>query len=124
MARGHAQRAHGGSEMSRHLEVLDLRTLQGTYYFMAIDLLGGVFSILSLAFKPKLDVIATVAYSAVVVSLLCFFESFSFSVCVRKEGRNESSQKGEIGLGRDRHPTSDHHQPARKTEAEAGGGEG
>lgn len=37
---------------------------------MAVDLLGGVFSDLSLAFKPKFDVIAGVAYSAVVVGVL------------------------------------------------------
>lgn len=36
--------------------------------FMTIDLLGGVFSDLSLAFKTKFDVIAGVTYSLVVVS--------------------------------------------------------
>lgn len=36
--------------------------------FMAIDLLGGVFSDLSLVFKPKFDPFAGVAYSCVVVS--------------------------------------------------------
>ncbi|KAI9453020.1 PQ loop repeat-domain-containing protein [Lactarius psammicola] len=35
--------------------------------FMAVDLLGGVFSILSLAFKSHFDVTAAVAYSLVVV---------------------------------------------------------
>jgi hypothetical protein len=34
---------------------------------MAIDCLGGVFSILSLIFKRRVDVIAAVAYSLVVV---------------------------------------------------------
>ena len=37
---------------------------------MAVDLMGGVFSLLSLAFKEHFDVIAAVAYGAVVVSLL------------------------------------------------------
>ncbi|KAI0251721.1 PQ loop repeat-domain-containing protein [Lactifluus subvellereus] len=37
--------------------------------FMAIDLLGGVFSILSLVFKHRVDAIAAVAYSLVVVRL-------------------------------------------------------
>ena len=37
---------------------------------MAIDLLGGVFSDLSLVFKPKFDVIAGVAYSLVVVRVV------------------------------------------------------
>jgi hypothetical protein len=36
---------------------------------MAVDLLGGVFSILSLIFKNKVDVPAAVAYSLVVVRL-------------------------------------------------------
>ncbi len=38
--------------------------------FMAVDLLGGVFSILSLAFKSHFDVTAAVAYSLVVVRLV------------------------------------------------------
>lgn len=37
--------------------------------FMAVDLLGGIFSILSLIFKNKVDVPAAVAYSLVVVRL-------------------------------------------------------
>ena len=37
--------------------------------FMAIDLMGGVFSDLSLVFKSKFDVIAGIAYSLVVVCL-------------------------------------------------------
>lgn len=40
---------------------------------MTIDLLGGVFSDLSLVFKPKFDVIAGVAYSLVVVRVLLLF---------------------------------------------------
>ena len=35
--------------------------------FMAVDLLGGIFSILSLIFRDKLDALAAVAYSLVVV---------------------------------------------------------
>jgi hypothetical protein len=35
--------------------------------FMTIDLLGGVFSVLSLVFKEHFDVLGGVAYSAVVV---------------------------------------------------------
>ena len=35
---------------------------------MAVDLLGGVFSILSLVFKSHFDVTAAVAYTLVVVS--------------------------------------------------------
>ena len=36
--------------------------------FVTVDLLGGVFSDLSLIFRPKFDVLAGVAYSLVVVS--------------------------------------------------------
>ena len=36
--------------------------------FMVIDFLGGVFSDLSLAFKPKFDVFGAIAYSLVIVS--------------------------------------------------------
>ena len=36
--------------------------------FMTIDMLGGVFSVLSLAFKEEFEVLGGVAYSAVVVS--------------------------------------------------------
>lgn len=45
--------------------------------FMAIDLMGGVFSDLSLAFKPQFDVIAGVAYSLVVVRV----STSSISAC-------------------------------------------
>lgn len=37
--------------------------------FMAIDLLGGIFSDLSLVFKKDPDVIAIVTYSLVVVNI-------------------------------------------------------
>ncbi len=53
---------------------------------MAVDLLGGVFSDLSLVFKPKFDVIAGVAYSAVVVGLINipFGFKLSFSLNLRR----------------------------------------
>ena len=50
-------------EIYQHREVVGISVL-----FMAIDLLGGVFSDLSLAFKEHFDVIAGVTYSLVVVS--------------------------------------------------------
>jgi hypothetical protein len=37
--------------------------------FMIVDLLGGVFSDLSLAFKEDFDIIASIAYTLVVVSV-------------------------------------------------------
>ncbi|GJE88352.1 PQ-loop repeat-containing protein [Phanerochaete sordida] len=49
-------------EIYRYREVIGI-----SIPFMMIDLLGGVFSALSLVFKPKFDVIAGVAYSLVVV---------------------------------------------------------
>lgn len=50
-------------EIYKHKEVIGI-----SIPFMAIDLLGGVFSDLSLVFKEHFDVIAGVAYSLVVVS--------------------------------------------------------
>ena len=38
---------------------------------MAVDLLGGVFSILSLVFKSHFDATAAVAYALVAVSFSC-----------------------------------------------------
>jgi len=49
-------------EIHKHRAVLGISLL-----FMAIDLLGGVFSIFSLVFKHQVNVLAAVAYSRVVV---------------------------------------------------------
>ncbi|KAI0705221.1 PQ loop repeat-domain-containing protein [Cytidiella melzeri] len=49
-------------EIYKHHEVIGI-----SLPFMAIDLLGGLFSVLSLVFKPTFDIIAGVAYSCVVV---------------------------------------------------------
>ncbi|KAI0083937.1 PQ loop repeat-domain-containing protein [Irpex rosettiformis] len=49
-------------EIYNHREVIGI-----SIPFMIIDLLGGVFSVLSLAFKSNFDIIAGVAYSLVVV---------------------------------------------------------
>ncbi|GJJ09066.1 hypothetical protein Clacol_003288 [Clathrus columnatus] len=38
-----------------------------SYPFIIIDTLGAVFSLLSLVFKPKLDIIASITYSVVIV---------------------------------------------------------
>ena len=48
-------------EIYKHREVIGISIL-----FMIIDLLGGLFSDLSLVFRPNFDVIAGVAYSLVV----------------------------------------------------------
>lgn len=50
-------------EIWKHGEVIGISIL-----FMLVDLMGGVFSDLSLVFKKKLDIIAAVTYSIVVVS--------------------------------------------------------
>ncbi|THH18043.1 hypothetical protein EW146_g2866 [Bondarzewia mesenterica] len=51
-----------------YLEIHKHRAVIGiSITFMSIDLLGGIFSDLSLVFKPKFDVIAGVAYSLVIV---------------------------------------------------------
>ena len=49
-------------EIHKHRAVIGISVT-----FMFVDLLGGVFSDLSLAFKPKFDVIASVTYSVVIV---------------------------------------------------------
>ncbi|KZT25253.1 hypothetical protein NEOLEDRAFT_1021542, partial [Neolentinus lepideus HHB14362 ss-1] len=49
-------------EIYKHREVIGISVL-----FMLVDLMGGVFSDLSLAFKPKFDAVAGVTYSLVVL---------------------------------------------------------
>lgn len=49
-------------EIHKHRAVIGISVT-----FMFVDLLGGVFSDLSLAFKPKFDVIASVTYSVVIL---------------------------------------------------------
>lgn len=60
-------------EIYKHREVVGISIL-----FIIVDLLGGVFNDLSLAFKSEFDVIAGVTYSLVVVSV-----SFEYSVLLR-----------------------------------------
>ena len=56
------------AERPQFYEIYKQRAVLGiSLLFMAIDLLGGVFSILSLVFKRQVDVLAAVAYSHVVV---------------------------------------------------------
>lgn len=57
-------------EIYKYREVIGISVL-----FMIVDLLGGVFSLLSLVFKDDFDVIAAVAYSAVVVSTFTTLDS-------------------------------------------------
>ena len=59
-------------EIYKHKEVIGISIL-----FMLVDMMGGVFSDLSLAFKAQFDVVAGITYSLVVVrctshySLIC-----------------------------------------------------
>jgi hypothetical protein len=46
--------------------------------FMAVDISGGVFSILSLAFKEKFDVFASSTYAVVIASHLFFLPHKSY----------------------------------------------
>jgi hypothetical protein len=56
------------AERPQFYEIYKQRAVLGiSLLFMAIDLLGGTSSIVSLAFKRQLDVLAAVAYSPVVV---------------------------------------------------------
>ena len=51
--------------------------------FMAVDISGGVFSLLSLAFKEKFDVFASIAYIVVIASYPFFIpreNSRSYSI--------------------------------------------
>lgn len=41
--------------------------------FMTIDMFGGVFSLLSLTFRPEFDIIASVCYSVITVRCLIYF---------------------------------------------------
>lgn len=73
--------------------------------FMAVDLLGGVFSILSLIFKNKVDVPAAVAYSLVVVMdglvlvLAIILNPRSKRVAQRGEQKSRASACGGDGDG-------------------------
>ena len=51
-------------EIYKHKEVIGVSIL-----FMVVDMMGGIFSDLSLAFKDKFDVVAGITYSLVIVRL-------------------------------------------------------
>lgn len=60
-------------EIYRRREVIGL-----SMTFMAVDISGGVFSILSLAFKEKFDVFASIVYAVVTASYLSFISDKNF----------------------------------------------
>ena len=65
------QTSRSNKHSPQYYEIYKYREVIGiSVVFMAVDLMGGVFSLLSLAFKEHFDVIAAVAYGAVVVSYL------------------------------------------------------
>ncbi|EKM50493.1 uncharacterized protein PHACADRAFT_200439 [Phanerochaete carnosa HHB-10118-sp] len=83
-------------EIYRYREVFGI-----SISFMAIDLLGGVFSDLSLVFKSRFDVIAGVAYSLVVVlDGIVIILALILNPLARKRRRRRevelSSARGEI----------------------------
>ncbi|PAV19593.1 pq loop repeat protein [Pyrrhoderma noxium] len=54
--------------LPQYYEIYKFGEVKGiSMFFMAVDILGGVFSLLSLVFKEDFDVLAGVAYSLVVV---------------------------------------------------------
>lgn len=53
-----------------------------SYFFILVDALGGVFSLLSLIFKEEFDVIAGVTYSVVIVGIFLLSESFDANNCI------------------------------------------
>ena len=92
---------------------------------MAVDLMGGVFSLLSLAFKEHFDVIAAVAYGAVVVSLVTLSSTSTTpppSASLRSMIVNVDLDNLAPGRNRD-HPRA-HSQPDGGAEEEEGGGVG
>ncbi|KAK4688658.1 hypothetical protein P7C73_g1464, partial [Tremellales sp. Uapishka_1] len=57
-----------GALLPQYFEIYKLKEVRGiSLTFMAVDILGGVFSFLSLFFRAKLDVAAFVSYFAVVI---------------------------------------------------------
>ena len=59
-------------EIYKYKEVIGISIL-----FMTVDLLGGVFNVLSLVFKGKFDVLAGTTYALVVVRSLAHSASHS-----------------------------------------------
>lgn len=65
--------------------------------FMAVDLLGAVFSILSLAFKNHIDVIAAVAYSLVaVMDVLVLVLAVILNPRARRRARRAADPTGRV----------------------------
>ena len=71
---------------------------------MFIDMMGGVFSVLSLVFKTEFDVIAGITYSLVVVCLYLH----------REELRQGNADGLIVGIRRDRSDTGPHPEPNRQ----------
>ncbi len=65
----------------QYYEIYQRREVVGiSILFMAIDMMGGLFSVLSLVFKQKFDVIAGVTYGLVVVSIKRISQFFQRSM--------------------------------------------
>ncbi|KDQ61336.1 hypothetical protein JAAARDRAFT_506400 [Jaapia argillacea MUCL 33604] len=85
-------------EIWKHCEVIGL-----SITFMAIDFFGGVFSNLSLVFKPEFDVVAGVAYSLIIVlDLVVILAALILNPRARRQRRREALlSDAETGDSRD-----------------------
>jgi uncharacterized protein with PQ loop repeat len=79
----------------QYIEIYQRKEVIGiSLTFMLVDILGGVFSTLSLAFKPKLDVIAMITYLAVVVmDGAIVIAAFILNPRARRRRRHEQQQQ-------------------------------
>ncbi|KAI0653171.1 PQ loop repeat-domain-containing protein [Cubamyces menziesii] len=112
-----------GALLPQYYEIYKYKEVVGiSLLFMSVDLLGGVFNDLSLAFKDHFDVVAGVTYSLVVlldgIVILC---ALILNPIARRRRKRlavaESSSVAIPGSGATPADTSAHHNPAVPCEA-------
>lgn len=99
--------------MPQYYEIFRLRRVVGvSYIFMTVDLLGGVFSTLSLAFKEKWDITASINYTlvilldGVVLLLAAILNPIADRRVARIRARNEDLERqGESKKSEEKPPT-------------------
>jgi len=81
--------------LPQYWEIFQRREVVGiSIPFITVDLLGGVFSLLSLVFRPKFDALAGVAYSLVVaMDALVVIAAMILNPIVRRRRRREASEQ-------------------------------
>ncbi|KAF8075044.1 PQ loop repeat-domain-containing protein [Lyophyllum atratum] len=81
--------------LPQYWEIIKRREVIGiSIPFITIDLLGGVFSVLSLVFRPKFDAIAAVAYTLVVVmDALIIIAALILNPLARRRRRSEAERE-------------------------------